>query len=144
MIVYIIAGVLFILDQIIKFIIQREMFPGESIPLLEDIFHITYVQNTGAAFGIFKGHNLLFILISLAALVFILFFSRKILGKTLLPSVSRGLILGGIISNLIDRIRLGSVIDFLDFQVWPVFNLADSGISIGAVLLIIQLLKSDK
>ncbi len=144
MIVYIIAAVLFILDQIIKFIIQRQMSPGESFPVIEDIFHITYIQNTGAAFGIFRGHNVLFIIISLAALVFILFFSRDILGKTLLPNISRGLILGGIISNLIDRIGIGCVIDFLDFQVWPVFNLADSGISIGAVLLIIQLLKSDK
>ncbi len=144
---YIIALILFILDQIIKFIVHAKMSLGQSLPLINGIFHITYVQNTGAAFGILKGQNFLFIMISIVALIIIVFFHKDLLKENLPVSsglsvrIAYGLILGGIVSNLFDRIRVGYVIDFLDFQVWPVFNLADSGVSIGAFLLIIKLLK---
>ncbi|MFH1784431.1 MAG: signal peptidase II [bacterium] len=144
MIIYVIALVLLILDQISKYIIANNMLPGESLPVINNIFHITYVENTGAAFGILKGQNFFFIVISIIAIVYIVFFSKKALGRTILPTVSLGIILGGILGNLADRLRLGCVVDFLDFQIWPVFNVADSGISVGAALLIIYLIKTDK
>jgi len=143
MIIYVIAAVVLILDQVIKFIVQTKMIPGHTLPVWENIFHITYVQNTGAAFGIMAGRNFLFVIISLLAIVLVVFLSRDA-GKTLLLKIAWGLILGGIIGNLIDRVRLGYVVDFLDFQVWPVFNVADSGITVGAILLIIKLLKSEQ
>lgn len=143
MIIYIVAAIVLILDQVTKYIIQTKMAPGYSFTILNKVFDITYVQNTGAAFGILAGRNMLFIMISLVALVGIVFFGGG-LKKTLLLKISCGLILGGIIGNLIDRIRLGYVVDFLDFQVWPVFNMADSAITLGAIFLIIKSLQAGK
>jgi signal peptidase II len=143
MIIYVIAAVVLILDQTVKFIIQMRMIPGHTLPIINNIFHLTYVQNTGAAFGIMAGRNFFFAIISLLAIVLVVFLSRDA-GRTLLLKIAWGLILGGIIGNLIDRVRLGYVVDFLDFQVWPVFNIADSAITVGATLLIIKLLKSEK
>jgi len=97
------------------------------------------VHNRGAAFGILKNQLFVFVIISLLAIALILYHlkDRK---KSRLSSISLSLILGGAVGNLIDRLRFGFVIDFLDFRVWPVFNIADSAITIGVVLLSWELL----
>lgn len=106
---------------------------GESIPVLPDIFHFTLVYNTGIAFGLFSAHrNLLILLISLSIIV-LMVLSSAMAGARLLPRLGFALILGGAIGNWIDRIRFQAVIDFLDFRIWPVFNLADSAITVGVV-----------
>ena len=129
---YLVVAILF-LDQLTKYIISQTIPHGESIPIINNIFHLTYVLNRGAAFGIFKNQNLFFIVVALVAIIFILISLKR--KKTLQIQIALCFILSGAIGNLIDRIRLSAVIDFLDFRIWPVFNIADTAITIGAILL---------
>lgn len=136
----IVGFVLFVLDQLSKYIIRTTMQPSQSIPIINNIFHITFVQNTGALFGMLKGFGFAFIWLTIIALGFILFywdkFPKKILVKLFLV-----FIVVGLIGNLIDRIFFGYVIDFFDFRIWPVFNLADSLVSAGVAGLIVSYVK---
>lgn len=142
--IFLFSGLILLADQLTKFLILKSLSPGESIPILNNIFHITLVQNKGAAFGMLSRHTFFLILISIAAVGFIIISHRRFRGR--MPAIDAGcsLILGGTLGNLVDRLRFGFVIDFLDFRVWPVFNVADSAICIGAGLLAIGLLKKEK
>jgi len=139
--VYLITLILLSVDQFSKYIIRQKMSVAESIPVIKSIFHITYVENTGIAFGLFPQGHTLFIIISLIIILVIIFFERKKVIKSLKERFCLGLILGGALGNLIDRLRFGFVIDFLDFRIWPVFNLADSGVCIGGILMVFFLLR---
>lgn len=139
MILLIIFLLVLLADQYTKLIVQQDMIIGQSIPVIHKIFHFTYVQNSGGAFGILRGQTNLFIIISIIVILFIFYFMLKEEKKDYYIKTVFSFILGGAISNLIDRMRLGYVVDFIDFQVWPVFNIADSAISIGMVLLFIRL-----
>ncbi len=108
-------------DQIVKFFIRNNMNIGDSIPIINNIFHITYVANLGAGFGIMQGKTSLLIWFTIIVIGIILFYYDKIQEKKPLQIFS-GLILGGTLSNLIDRLLFGFVIDFLDFRIWPVFK----------------------
>lgn len=133
-----VALVILLVDQILKYIVRLNFNLGETIPVIEDVFHLTYVQNTGAAFGILAEHRLFFIVFSVLVIVAMPVFLRRLLdikGRNRLFSLCLGLILGGAAGNLIDRIVFGYVIDYLDFRIWPVFNLADSAIVVGSLLL---------
>lgn len=125
-------------DQLTKFIVSLCLSPGASIPVIKNVFHITYVLNPGAAFGILKGQTYFFISVGLLAVIFILISLRR--QQSLRIKIALALILSGALSNLIDRLRLNAVIDFLDFRIWPVFNFADSAITIGAILLAYSIL----
>jgi signal peptidase II len=126
-----------VLDQLSKGIILHTLALHDSQPILPGVFHLTLVYNTGIAFGFFKEHsNLLFFLIS-GSLVFLLLWGVRLRRAHSLAGFGLALILGGAIGNWIDRMRFGAVIDFLDFRVWPVFNLADSAISIGVGLYLV-------
>lgn len=133
-----------ILDQIIKKAVVASMALYESIPVLQDIFHITYIHNTGAAFSIMAGKISLLILVPLvmiiAAVIFMLVMRKK--GHPLMMT-SVALIAGGGIGNLIDRMALGYVVDYLDFRVFPIFNLADIAVCVGCGLLILYVLFID-
>jgi len=139
--VYLIALILLSLDQLSKYLIRQRMSLAESIPVIKSIFHITYVENTGIAFGFFPQGHSLFIIISLIIILVIVFFERKKALQSPRERFCLGLVLGGALGNLIDRLRFGFVIDFLDFRIWPVFNLADSGVCIGGILIAFFLLK---
>jgi signal peptidase II len=137
---WLVAGLTLAADQATKLILRASLAPGESLPLLPPALYLTYVQNTGAAFGMFPGRQLVFIALSLVISVWLV--------KDLLhPSTSRtvtaaeALILGGAVGNLIDRLWLGYVVDFLDVRVWPVFNVGDSAITVGVVLLLSRALR---
>lgn len=138
---YLIALILLSVDQFSKYIIRQNMSLAESIPVIKSIFHITYVENTGIAFGLFPQGHFLFIVISFIIIAVIIFFERKKIIKSLREKICLGLILGGALGNLIDRLRFGFVIDFLDFRIWPVFNLADSGVCIGGILMVFFILR---
>ena len=114
--------------------------PFESIPVIKNIFHLSVVFNKGAAFGIFQGQTTF--LVAMSAILIVLFFTcfHREEDRSLFNAVAYGLVLGGALSNLFDRVTLGYVVDYLDFRVWPVFNLADSALTIGAVLLSWELL----
>jgi len=139
--VYLITLILLSVDQFSKYIIRQKMSLAESIPIIKSVFHITYVENRGIAFGLFPQGSSLFIVISLIIILGIIFFERKKVIKSLKERFCLGLILGGALGNLIDRLRFGFVIDFLDFRIWPVFNLADSGVCIGGILMVFFLLR---
>lgn len=138
---YLITLILLSIDQFSKYIIRQKMSLAESIPIIKSVFHITYVENRGIAFGLFPQGSSLFIVISLIIILGIIFFERKKVIKSLKERFCLGLILGGALGNLIDRLRFGFVIDFLDFRIWPVFNLADSGVCIGGILMVFFLLR---
>ena len=130
-----------LLDQLSKVLILRKMSFGQSIPVIPSIFHITLIGNTGIAFGLFKGNSEFLVGVGLLVLVWIYQLLRKHQIHGRLASIGLGLISGGAIGNLIDRLRYGYVIDFLDFRVWPVFNIADMCISVGTALFFITCLK---
>ena len=138
MILAIISSVIF-LDQLSKFLAVSSLQLNTPVSLIKNFLYLTLVHNRGAAFGMLKNQLLLFVLISFFAILFI-FLHLKNKKNPFLYNLSLSLILSGAVGNLIDRLRFGYVIDFLDFRVWPVFNLADSALTIGAVLLSWELL----
>jgi len=132
-----------ILDQFSKYIVVENMALGESIPIIEEVFHLTYILNPGAAFGMFAHNRLFFIAIAVVVIGIIIWARREILASPWEVKAGCGLFLGGAIGNLIDRARQGMVIDFFDFRIWPVFNIADIAICIGVGLIIWNLLKTE-
>jgi signal peptidase II len=132
-----------ILDQFSKYIVVENMALGESIPIIKEVFHLTYILNPGAAFGMFAHNRLFFIAIAVIVIGIIIWARREILASPWEVKAGCGLFLGGAIGNLIDRARQGLVIDFFDFRIWPVFNIADIAICIGVGLIIWNLLKTE-
>lgn len=135
----ILLSTLVFLDQLTKIYFSRILNVGQTIPVIKNIFHLSLVYNSGAAFGVFQGKIFLFIIISVVAIYLI---ALNIKHKPI--NYSWILVLSGAVGNLIDRARLGYVIDFLDFRVWPVFNIADSCITIGMIILVFSMFKSQK
>ena len=133
-----IVGIIF--DQITKYlVVQNFAALGDTLPLWNDVFHFTYVINTGAAFSFFRGQVEILRWISLIVSLFLIIFIWYTPRLTLLEQLGYGLILSGAIGNGIDRFLFGYVVDFLDFRLinFPVFNLADVAINIGVLLLLI-------
>ena len=141
--IFIIVFSVLLLDQSAKALASKNILLGQTIPVINNIFHLTLVHNRGAAFGIFKNQTVLFVVTSLVAIIIIGYkLKTRRTGRLDIFVVSLVLILAGALGNLIDRLFLGYVVDFLDFRIWPVFNIADSAITIGAVLLGLSILKS--
>lgn len=144
--VYILAIILFILDQISKALISTYLKLNESITIIKDFFYIRYINNTGASFGILSNSKILLIILSIIAIIIILRFMNSF-KKTKMNIIGFGLVLGGILGNLADRILNGYVKDFLDFIIlnydFPVFNLADIFIVFGVIILIISILRGE-
>ena len=129
------------LDQLTKFLIKQNFQLNKSVPVIKNILYFTYVTNTGSAFGLFKGINPIFMIFSIIVIISIFYFMNQIKQKERLLQFSVGLLLGGTIGNLIDRMLYGAVTDFIDFRIWPVFNIADSAVTISIILLIVLLWK---
>lgn len=135
MIILLLGVIVAILDQISKHWVVSSLKLHDSIPIVKNIFHITYVQNTGAAFSMLRGKTYFFVAVSSAIIIAIIYFIGKIPKQKFLLRSMMGLVLGGAVGNLIDRIRFGFVVDFLDFRVWPVFNLADCAVVVGMIMI---------
>jgi signal peptidase II len=130
-------------DQLTKFVVSDHLALTEGIHVVGP-FSIHHVQNSGIAFGLFSSATAAVIVLTTVAVAWMLvFFARSGARHPILPA-ALGLVIGGSVSNLIDRVRLGHVTDFLDFKYWPAFNLADSFIVIGVVILFITLLFTDR
>ena len=130
-------------DQITKQLVLSNLKEIGSIPIIQNIFHLTYVENRGAAFGILQNQKYFFVImkfIVITAIIYVLI-KHKDLRKSVVICLS--LIVGGAIGNLIDRLRFGFVVDFFDFIIWPVFNIADMAIVLAQILLIYIVLKYD-
>ncbi|MCF7873527.1 MAG: signal peptidase II [Candidatus Omnitrophica bacterium] len=116
----------------------RLNFSFQSFPLIDKLVYITVVFNTGTAFGFLQDKANLLVYLTLILILIFLFVIKKEQQKRVIFLIATGLVLGGAFSNLIDRLMLGAVVDYIDLKFWPVFNLSDSCITIGAILLIID------
>jgi signal peptidase II len=143
-----------VLDQWTKLAVVREFRLGETVPVVSGFFNLTYIRNTGAAFGILANADAsfrvpFFILVPFVALLAISYIFRRLPAGDVKLSTALSLVIGGAIGNLIDRVRLGYVIDFLDFH-WkyqyhfPAFNVADSAICVGVAILMLDLLMQEE
>ena len=139
-----IALIVALADQLTKWIIVRNMYLHESIQVIPGIFSITRIHNTGIAFGLFPGIPDVFTVITLMSMLIVVYFYLTIEPRTMLLTVGCALILGGALGNLLDRFRLGYVVDFIHFSFWPAFNVADSSVSIGVALLLLNFLMEKK
>ncbi len=133
MIILIISALVIALDQYSKQWAVEGLSQG-SIIVIDGFFDLTYVQNTGAAFGLFQNGKAYFLILTPAIMIALLLYVIAKQRKNRWVNLSAALIIGGAIGNYIDRIRLGYVIDFLDFKIWPVFNIADSSIVLGTAI----------
>lgn len=146
----IVAAVMLLLDQLTKFFVRKTISSGETIEVIKGFFVIDYTGNTGAAFGLFSGQNRIFMIVSLIAVIFIFVYYRQ-LKANIWMKIALGFLLGGALGNLVDRVVFQYVTDFirvrwwfLKLRWWPTFNLADASVCIGAVMLIIGMLKRSK
>ncbi|MGE8204155.1 signal peptidase II [Heyndrickxia sp. NPDC080065] len=146
MIYYILALFVMALDQLTKILVDKNMEIGESIPIIKNVFSITSHRNQGAAWGILQGQMWLFYLITLIVVGGIIYYIQKhAKGKPLL-GISLAFMLGGAIGNFIDRLVRKEVVDFLYAEIinFPIFNIADASLTIGVILLLIQMLREER
>ena len=138
---YILIGMaLVIIDQTIKYMVNTNMILGQSYPLIEDFLYITYVKNTGIAFGLFKNNNIFMIILISIIILIVLYFYNKEKNKVFSLNIAITLLISGAVGNLVDRIYYGFIVDYIDFTFWPAFNLADSLIVIGSITLAVYLI----
>ncbi len=135
--------IIIVIDQLSKYLISSSMTLGFSFPVINGIFHITYIQNSGAAFGVLAEKRWIFIAAGIIIIGLAAYFRKKIMRERPVVRYGTAMLVGGAIGNLIDRIMIGRVIDFLDFRVWPIFNIADIGICVGVALLMYELVAAD-
>ncbi len=131
-----------LLDRITKIAVVSGMAEGESIPVINNIFHFTCVLNPGAAFGMLPHNRVFFLGIGIAAVAVIWWMRRDILAEGWKIRIGTALFLGGTLGNLWDRAQTGLVIDFFDFRIWPVFNVADIAICAGVGLILWGMLQN--
>ncbi len=145
-----IVGAVVFLDQVTKLMVLAGLPLFHSIEVIPGFFNIVHVRNTGAAFSILAGapsvwRQLFFAVLTLGVVIFLVLAYRKVSPDDLWSKSSYSLVIGGAVGNLIDRVRLGSVVDFLDVywktHHWPAFNVADSAITVGAFMLIVSLFR---
>jgi signal peptidase II len=141
-----------ILDIVTKLVVQANLKLGQSVPVIEDFFHLTYVLNQGGAFGSRLGSNVFYLVSALIVIGLVIFFLYREFGKNSYVDFALFLILGGAVGNLFDRIRMGAVVDFLDFDFfkinffgyqfdrWPTFNIADAEVTVGIAILLLTFL----
>lgn len=143
MIYGLLALLVVLVDQATKYFVVQHFAVGESVPVLENIFHWTFILNRGAAFGMLEGSRWLFVVIALAVIGGVLYLRKEIEQSGVLACMGAALFTGGAVGNLIDRMLHGVVIDFFDFRIWPIFNVADIAICVGVGLIIWSILKTE-
>jgi len=148
MVFFLTALLVVVLDQFSKFWIRSNLVRGEAIPET-GLFRLAHITNTGASFGLFQNQSLLLTIaafIGITLILFLVFSASRYFPflDTIFGKISLGLILGGTIGNLVDRIRFGYVTDFIDIGIWPTFNLADSAVTVGVLLFAYLFLSSNR
>lgn len=145
MLTIIVISLVIIIDQCTKYMVRINFEQGETLPIISDILHLTYVRNLGAAFSMFENIKVVTIImplfILLIAITALFFFYKRI---SRFSRISISLIIAGGMSNLIDRIILGYVTDMIDFRIFPVFNIADISVCVGCMLLIVGMFLPEK
>jgi len=145
---YMISLILIGIDQLTKWIIVRTMELGESITVIENFFYITSHRNTGAAWGILEGQMLFFYIVTIIVVIGVIYYMEKYARNDKLLAVALSFVLGGAIGNFIDRLFRQEVVDFADFYIFnynfPIFNVADSALTIGVILVIIATIMDER
>ena len=136
------AGII-ALDQLTKSRVVETMRLGESIPVVPDFFHLTYITNPGAAFGILPNQRVFFLVMGLALLMLFAFFYPRLKKSDRLLKFGVICLVSGSTANLIDRVQTGAVVDFFDFRVWPIFNVADVAVVAGMFVMIYVIIFMD-
>lgn len=143
----IISIILLCIDQISKLLVVNLLTKTDSITIIKNFFYLTYINNDGAAFSILVGKRIFLILIAVLVIVMLISYIKKNNIQNKLELVSISLIIGGSLGNLMDRVIRGYVIDFLDFKIFnynfPIFNLADTFIVIGVILLLLKEIRKE-
>lgn len=144
--------IVLILDLVTKHLVQSRFELGESVPLLGDMVRLTYVLNSGGAFGISIGSNMVYLVVSMIVIIAVVYLVWSKVGDSKLIDFSLVAVIGGAVGNLVDRFRFGAVVDFFDVDIpnldligiqmhrWPVFNVADAAVTVGMILIIYALL----
>lgn len=140
---FIAAGVL-IFDQITKYLVRSDFVLYESRAVIENVFHLTYIENPGAAFGMMANQRWFFLITTFLIIIFIIYFMISMEKEEPKANIFLAMAIGGAVGNFIDRIIKGTVTDFFDFRIWPVFNIADSFIVIGMIAAAFYVLKGEK
>ena len=143
MLFFLLTMLVIIVDQLTKYYVVTHFYLGESVPVIENIFHWTYILNPGAAFGMMEGSRWFFILIALVVVTGVYYLRKDIMDNGPMMKYGTALFVGGAIGNLIDRARSGLVIDFFDFRIWPVFNVADICICVGVGCILWKILQME-
>ena len=141
---FLLAGwLVVIIDQLTKYFVVSNFYLGESVPVIQNIFHWTYILNPGAAFGMLEGSRWFFVFIAVLVGLGIFYFRKELQKESLMIQFGTALFAGGAVGNLIDRIILGKVIDFFDFRIWPIFNVADIAICVGVGLILWNIITTE-
>ena len=145
MLIWLVIIGIWVLDRLIKVLILNNFLPGETYVVIPHVFHLTFVLNPGAAFGLFAGYTWFFVISSVLVAAGVVYVQFRKPSLPFLTRLAAGMIGGGALGNLYDRLTIGQVVDYLDFRIWPyVFNLADSMIVCGAGLLIFSVYMDEK
>ena len=139
---YLIAIIWLLFDQVSKYYVMNHFVLGESLPVIQNVFHFTYIINRGAAFGMLTNQRWFFLAVALVFIIVYGIYRKQVNNGPLVLRMGSALLISGAIGNGIDRYILHGVVDFFDFRIWPIFNIADIGICIGVVCIIYYLLTS--
>ena len=145
MLVWLTMTGVWIIDRFLKVLIQTNFVPGETLIVIPKVFHLTFVLNPGAAFGLMAGQTWIFIVTAFFVIAGVIYGQFRIPRSEVFTRLAIGMIGGGALGNLYDRLVIGRVVDYLDFRIWPyVFNFADSMIVIGVGLLMFLIYREEK
>lgn len=127
-------------DQVSKYFIRANFALGESLPIVDNFFHLTYVENPGAAFGFLANKTVFFVILTIIIVAVLLYLAITMKNKHSLSYYALALVVGGAVGNFWDRVSKGTVTDMFDFRIWPVFNLADMALVVGLIYIAYRLI----
>lgn len=140
---YLIAIIWPVLDQVSKYYVMNHFAIGESVSVIQNVFHLTYIINRGAAFGMLTNQRWFFLVVAFILIIVYAIYHKKVNRGPISLRIGSALLISGAIGNGIDRYVLHGVVDFFDFRIWPIFNVADIGICVGVACIIYHLLRNE-
>ena len=138
-----IAIIWLVLDQVSKYYVMNHFAIGESVSVIQNVFHLTYIINRGAAFGMLANQRWFFLVVAFILIIVYAIYHKKVNRGPISLRIGSALLISGAIGNGIDRYVLHGVVDFFDFRIWPIFNVADIGICVGVACIIYHLLRNE-
>ena len=140
---YLIAIIWLVLDQVSKYYVMNHFAIGESVSVIQNVFHLTYIINRGAAFGMLANQRWFFLVVAFILIIVYAIYHKKVNRGPISLRIGSALLISCAIGNGIDRSVLHGVVDFFDFRIWPIFNVADIGICVGVACIIYHLLRNE-